>query len=353
MLAMIILPACGTTATVEEPAALIEPLDAKTLGYRVRWISATDVPDNARITHSKVMGDVLITIEYPSNIVTAVSVRDGSLLWRRMVADRLDRVYEPVRYEDSLVISSQNRVYLVNIHTGELNGLQNLDVVAASAPAQYDNYLLFGGVNGRVFAHDLETGYSRWEYQMASEVIAKPLLIAGQYVFAADTRGVYAMLHVRDGSLIWKGNAFDRISADPAENRLGVLVASEDYTLYALDRNSGQDRWKYRASGPLTDSPWAFENQVYLPVKTGGLVALDALRGEQQWKLDEYAEPVQQSRGVLTLKRPRSIWFVEAATGEVLRQAPTSPLRALMPGPDDSMILLGYDGRVIRLDPTK
>ncbi len=351
VLAMIVLTACGSTVTVEEPSALIEPLDARNLGYRVRWISSTDVPDDARITHTKVMDDVLITIEYPANIVTAVSIRDGSLLWRRMVADKLDRVYEPIRYEDKLVISSQNRIYLVDVYDGQLSGLQNLDFVAASPPSQHDNFLIFGGVNGRVFAHDLETGYARWQYQMASEVVAKPLIIAGQYVFAADTVGVYAMLNVRDGSLIWKGSAFDRISAAPAENRLGVLVASEDYTLYSLDRNSGTDRWKYRATGPLTDAPWAFENQVYLPVKSGGLVALGALRGEVQWKLEEYGEPVTQDRGVLTLKRPRSIWFVEAATGEVLKQAPTAPLRSVLPGPDDSLILLGYDGRVIRLDP--
>src|SRR5690606_35423848 len=142
-----------------------------------------------------------------------------------------DRLFMPMRYQDQLIINSQNRLYLIDIYSGTLKGIQNLDYVVTSAPAQLENYLIFGSVTGLVFAHDIGIGYTRWRYQMAAEILTEPVTLANQYVFSADARGVYALLNARDGELIWKGRTFDRISAQPKVTRLGILVPSEDFTL--------------------------------------------------------------------------------------------------------------------------
>src|SRR5690606_18909625 len=118
------------------------------------------------------------------------------------------------------------------------------------------------------------------QYQLPGEIQVAPV-ISGIGVFAADMTGVYKMLDRTSGNLAWDGRSFAPITGQPAAS-VAIYVPSHDQTLYALDRNTGSDRWKFRSRKALPQGPVAIGRYVFQPLGEGGLVALDASTGEER-----------------------------------------------------------------------
>src|SRR5690606_2682791 len=129
-------------------------------------------------------------------------------------------------------------------------------------PAMLGEYAIFGGGGGRIFAHDIVTGFAKWQYTLPSEIKVSPV-VSGQAVFAVDSSGVFAQLDGASGRLMWKGRAFAPVTAAPAIGN-AIYLASHDQTLYALDRLSGGDRWKFRETEPLKHSPVVMAGSQYV-----------------------------------------------------------------------------------------
>jgi outer membrane protein assembly factor BamB len=62
-----------------------------------------------------------------------------------------------------------------------------------------------------------------------------------------------------------------------------VYITSLDAHLYALDQETGKERWKFRSRLPIASSPAVAGGLVYFVSSTGGLAALDAATGQPRW----------------------------------------------------------------------
>src|SRR5689334_16140587 len=102
---------CSSSRPIQRGSTmLVEPLEARRAGFAPRWSTDLGVPANEDLSTAEVLGDVLVTTESPSNLVSAVSLRDGGILWRRVVGDPASRLYRPVRVGDSIYISTDSRL---------------------------------------------------------------------------------------------------------------------------------------------------------------------------------------------------------------------------------------------------
>ncbi len=356
VLCMATVPGCelfsrgGGEARSIEPASLIDPLVAKKLGYAPRWATDLGVPAGQTLSHVEVLGDVVVCVESPSNMVTAVSMRDGGMLWRQIVGKPADELFTPVRTGDSVLINSEQVLYVLAIDTGKLSEISELKTLVHHAPAVVEGLAVFGGMNHRAFAHDARAGYTKWEYQLTERVFARPTAF-GENVFVADGNGVYAMFVARTGRLLWKGRTFAKVSAQPAISHMGVFLAGEDHSLYALHGATGRDRWIYHTTQPLTQSPKVFGNIVILPMGQRGLVALDARTGEETWRLPFVADPVMQFEETLLLLGDGRLLTMDIGTGNVLMEVPVASVKKVLLGPEKQLILLSPGGRLLLLDP--
>ena len=120
-----------------------------------------------------------------------------------------------------------------------------------------------------------------------------------------------------------------------------------------MNRSSGSDRWKYRASRPLRESPSIIENTVFLPEPGVGLVALDAISGKVLWRVPSMAQAVTIAKGRLLLNEQIRMLAVDPASGKTVAQVPVLKLKTALSGPDNSLILVTDRGRLARLDPVK
>lgn len=345
------LTGCGGFTFLDDTdRMLLDPVQAQELGFTVTWSTDISVPRDRVIVHVAQVGDKIITVEGRTNLVTAISIRDGSTLWQRQVANPGDELFEPFGGNEVVLINSEWRLYHLSPDTGEIQSVSNLSQAVGSAPVLVDNMAIYGGSAGRIFAHDVNAGRAIWSHDMSAGIVARPAA-RGASVFVGDVRGSYVMIAVDGGELQWYGRTFERISARPIITNLGVFVPSEDATFYALQRTSGRDRWKYRSTQSLTKSPIAERTSVYLPVPNVGLVALSAISGDKLWEIDSQATPVGTvDRGLLLNDRTR-LTIVDPQTGVQLHQAPTLWLQRVILGPDNSLLLISPYGKIQRLDP--
>jgi outer membrane protein assembly factor BamB len=340
-------------AEAEAGLPLINSNDAYKLHYTPRWSASIAARSENDIAFATVLDDIVTIVERPQNMVSAVSLRDGIVMWQVIIGDPLERIFEPVRMGDQILVNSESQLHYLDAKNGRLAGTSHLESVVTDRPTLIGKDAIFGGLSGNVFAHSTEQGFSRWRYRMTSGIVVRPVS-SGFNVFVTDTSGVYGMFNARTGDLMWKGRTFGQNSATPVINELGVFLASEDQTLYAINRTTGADRWRYRASVRLRQSPVVIGNTVYLNVPGVAFVAIDALSGEELWRIDGLAaDPVAVHSGRLVLATGDKLIIVDPKTGTMMVQAPVQPLMKVLAGPDDALILVSTDGRLMRLDPLR
>ena len=274
-------------------------------------------------------------------------------LWRTAIGGKYDRFFAPVRVDDSILINSEAHLYRLRAGDGRLTERADLKAAVNSSPAMIGEIAVFGGSDGTIFGHDTRVGYSKWVYRMPGQVVAQPRSQASS-VFVGCVDGQYAMFAGRSGDLLFRGRTFAKISAPAAINSQGIFLACEDHSLYALNRSTGEDRWIFRYTDALTESPVALGNNVYQPLPSGELVALKSTDGAEQWRIKTTDKLITQTGLSLVFNGGDKIVLRDARTGkEIGGTRTTESLHDLVALEDASMILVTAKGRFLKVSPVK
>ncbi len=329
----------------------IEPGHAQQIDYATRWVTDIALEGDQEITAVRQQGDMLLIVEQPINLVTALRVDDGALMWKRVIGSDLEDIYTPVADEERVYVNTNNRLFALDRRRGNVLDVQDLDYPVNAGPNLTGSLAIFGSVSGEVFAHDVTNGFSKWAYRLPAS-IATPPIQSGINTFAADVRGNYAMLATNNGQLLWRGHVYGPITVPPAIDRAFIIVASQDQSLYSLAANTGRFRWPpYRSEAPFVDPPIVIDDSIYIAEPRKGLTALDADTGQPRWTIPELRTPLLLDDGALLVYTEQTLGSLDPATGRVLFHAPTRPLNRIVIGPGRSLILAAKDGRLHRIDP--
>jgi len=340
---------------------LVRTADAYQLGFAAVWAGNLSVPASQDITAAVVLDDLLVTIETPSNMVTAVTVKDGHVRWRHVVGQGREQALAAFRRGDRLFINTENHVYQLDAHTGDLRNITDLEQTVSAGPAVYEDYGIFGGVNGLVFAHDLTSGLSKWSYLLTDQIRYRPVGFTNT-VFVADRRGVLAMLNSGSGELLWRRTPADGVAGQPVVTSVAVIVPTTDHKLFALQRATSQDRWKNVYEQDLPRGPIVVETMLFQPLEDGSWLALEVGTGKELWRLSgkSFKEPWRSAEKYHSIVRTRQgllfasaneFTLIEPATGRIIRQQATQPTQAVLPLPGGSLLVLSPTGGTMRLDP--
>lgn len=345
-----------SSVVLDEPLGfLIEPQPAAKMGYRLGWSSPIKLLDGQSITSVTVLDDMILVIEDPINMVTALKADSGDLLWKTVLGSELESLFAPSRDGKELFLHSASRLFTVEARTGTVTAVGALEK-PVSAPGVYSEMhrlMVMSGVDGRVFAHSVDNNFSRWSYQLSNRVSSSPVL-AGQDVFVVDTGGTYAMLEASSGLPLWRNHTLGPVTTSPAIQDSEVIVASADGKLYAINRTTGQDTWTYLgAEQPLNASPTVLGRLIVQPLRpNNGLVAIDAISGEELWRSDRNATPVLSREQDMVMHTGETLVSIDLDTGELLEEVPTLPLMSVKQvGEDRGLLLVSAKGRLLKLSP--
>lgn len=333
---------CGGCATNPwsrgQSNLLIDATDAQRLGYASGWASSINLRGKQQIRSAAVLDDLIVFVEGPDPFVTALSARDGSLKWRRLIDDPAIVLYGPYRVGNEVFVNSETQFFKIDAEKGKLLEIQRLDHPVRDRGAVAGDLVIFGAANGRVFAHQIAAGYAKWKYALTSQIRVSPVMTTVD-CFAADSSGVYAMIEASSGTLSFRGRTLGAVNGQPTVNRFSVLLPCDDGSLYALDRSTGRDQWIYRARQPLRTEPVAIDAQVFLLVDAG-TIAIDAQNGKQLWVRPDRAKPLLRRDDRLLLSLGNGLALAELDTGDTIDQAATAPLRSVLTNTDQSAIFL-------------
>ena len=143
------------------------------------------------------------------------------------------------------------------------------------------------------------------------------------------------------------------MSTTPAVQGSEVIVASEDGKLYALNRTTGRDTWKYLgAELELTASPIALGRLIIQPlVPNPGIIAIDAINGTEIWRTDVTATPVLTRQQDMLLYTSNKLVTIDLDDGSVEKQVPIKTVQTVLPVGDGGVLLVSPSGRLLKLSP--
>ncbi len=179
-------------------------------------------------------------------------------------------------------------------------------VVNSSVAIEGDK-LFFGSGDSSLYCINASDGLLAWQFKTSGAVFSSPAVINGVVYFGSHDGNFYA-LNSKDGTVEWsfKTGGEKRFSAkgihgllpkdslfidewdfwlsSPAIERSTVYFGSGDGYFYALDKNDGKEKWKFKTDGIIHSSPALAFGNVYFGGFDTYLHALNAESGKELWK---------------------------------------------------------------------
>lgn len=192
-------------------------------------------------------------------------------------------------------------LYAINVESGEQawEFSQPTGEVLPSPTVAYDTVYI-PTENGKVYAVDTETGEMVWRFTQASRYTVRPIAIAdgtayvafehgdcGRYGDCTSDGNLFA-LDAETGEQKWTSPDSLNIYSGPTVGTEKVYVSSRDGTLNALDADTGDILWQFtEPSSEIDVCPTVADGLVYVGTGDTFLYAVDTETGEKAWTFTE------------------------------------------------------------------
>lgn len=184
------------------------------------------------------------------------------------------------------VPSMDHHLYSVDAQTGkEQWKTEDLGGSIGGTPAFADGTLYLGTFKSEMLAIDAQNGKIRWRVPTKGWVWSGPT-VKDKTLYFGDLSGTFYALDTSNGKQIWTPLQPDGPITEPAlVTDDTIYFNTENGTLYALDLK-GAEKWKQAIGGKLYTSPvLAGDTVLVAPVGAEALLyALDKNSGTQKWK---------------------------------------------------------------------
>jgi outer membrane protein assembly factor BamB len=156
---------------------------------------------------------------------------------------------------------------------GTLVWRRQLGAPLVSAPGPALDRLFLPLADNRLVAVLLATGETVWELALTAPVTAL-LALEEQLVFGTAAKDLISV-NVSRGSQRWKWRLGGDMAGVPAADEKRIYVASRDNIIRALDRKSGNLRWKANLASRPAGGPLRLPDAVVMPLVSSQIVGFD------------------------------------------------------------------------------
>lgn len=226
----------------------------------------------------------------------AIDAATGSLKWKYQTSGEI--LSSPVVNEKTVYMGTYDgMIYALNAENSELKWKFQVPRHIISSPAISNGILYIGsidGYDGYIYSIDAELGYLIWK-TATGHITSSPLAF-GDLVYLSDLRGSVYALDISTGETKWEYKKGDRVftspmSSSPAISDGILYIGSTNNNVYAFNAKTGALKWIYTSDVSRTSryrsfisSPAALKNIIYVGSDDKYLYALDALTGTLKWR---------------------------------------------------------------------
>ena len=248
-------------------------------------------------------------------------------------------------------------------------GIQVEPRTELSAPAAdlSSNRAFFGGVHSKLYAANASSGDVLWEKTVKGGIRGEILYHEGRLYFGSGQREVLAM-DADTGRVAWRYSVQGVVRKRPVVSNGRLILVDGTNTVYGLELQTGQWVWQYRRDPPAhfavfgEAAPVAESGKIYVGFSDGHIACLSATDGALEWLknlapngpkfTDVDAHAVVINGTVYAASVGGGLFALDAKKGTEQWATPITGIVAL--GRYDDDLIAGFtDGRLMRYDVFK
>lgn len=329
------------------------------LGLVKSWQLRLPLEEGQAVTDVYLVDDALYAITN-DGYAFAVHAPTGALRWLRRVTTGGYHVMRPAHIRDRVCFVTAAAVLQLDRVYGRAEREFSLRFPAGSPPASDGFQVYIGGLDHRLYAFAPDYNFENWKAGLYAPITSGPQIRLDvlpdqrtrQRLFVASEDGRVIGMVAYNRQLLQMGQTFGSITADLVVRDEGVYVACQDQSLYLLDLEYLEERWRARLNAPLFEPPVVIGDSAYQFNSADGVAAVSTgvvdVNDRVRWTLPR-ARMVLCADGdrVLVLSRDGALLGVAAQDGAVRHDIPAPGLTIPIPTPDQTAVMLASpDGRL-------
>jgi outer membrane protein assembly factor BamB len=239
--------------------------------------------------------DSVLYIGRIDGFMSALSLTTRDTLWNFETLGQISASPNMGTFEgkEALVFGSyDNYLYCIDRQNGQELRRFESGYYINGAVALRKNRFISGGCDAWLRIIDGDSGLSSDSLKLDTYIPASPAL-SGEYCYIADHSGNVYETVLREGKIsrskkiVTATDDSGSFVSVPALSAETLFILSDDRHLYAIDRKTGDIRWKYLQKGNSGESsPVVCDDKVISCSRSGIVSILDAADGTLLWEYD-------------------------------------------------------------------
>lgn len=188
---------------------------------------------NAQTANTPTYYDDKIYTPY-RNGFKCLDASDGSTIWSADLGGCWDAA--PMFTNGKMYFGSFDYIACFNPSNGNIYWKYTLNTDRIYTTMAYDpstGYVFAGGLNGRLYALDSNSGDLKWYYDTGGDIYSSPAVASGYIYFGSHDHYIYC-LKTYSGEMVWRYQTEGRIFSQMAISSGILIIGSDDWNLYAL-----------------------------------------------------------------------------------------------------------------------
>jgi eukaryotic-like serine/threonine-protein kinase len=229
-----------------------------------------------------VSGGKVFVGSYDNNLY-AIDVESGTFLWK--YATKGGIASSPTVIESRVYFGSQDsKLYAVQTDSGQLVWSFSTQAAIYASPRGQFGHVFVGSDDHHFYAVNTQSGRPAWQVDVGARVRSSAC-IGDELVYFGSEDGVVHALAM-DGNAKWRFLAKRAVTSTPVVVEGLLVVGSQDWSVYAIDANTGWSAWRFRTRKPIVSTPAVAGNMVYIGSADGSLYAIDLSTGQLVWSYE-------------------------------------------------------------------
>ncbi len=209
----------------------------------------------------------------------------------------------PLALSDTMVVYANSAGWLkaYNFPGEKLRWEKKMTGPVFTTPVHASNIIIAADTGGNLYALEAATGTLIWKLSWDVPIVAKPLIKGNHLYIGVGTQGMFK-IDIQTGQIVWEFGSVDGlIQAEPVLHNDILVFTAWDTHLYALNKHSGQLKWKWNNGrdvvllSPGNVVPVVSNNKVFIVAPDRYMTCLELATGKELWRSNKHQ--VRESMG--------------------------------------------------------
>lgn len=206
-----------------------------------------------------------------------------------------------------------------------------------TSPVVFGKNVYVGDDAGNLTCYNLKNGRKKWTFSSGNRIIGTPDALSGMVVFGSADKNIYG-LNASNGKLIWKLETQEPVLGAVSIEKNIAYVGGSDGCFRAINIFSGEEIWKFsEIKNYIETKPLVADGKVIFGAWDTFLYALDKNTGKEIWRWTNGMRSMHYSpaavwsvatnSSVFVADPERAITAIDIKTGKTVWRTKTSMAR--------------------------